>query len=58
MCNMTETPTTGRKVHVAVHLDRETVELLDRYARDNDRSRSAAGAFLIARALRMFAEGR
>ena len=57
---MTETPdtTTGRKVHVAVHLDRDVVELLDRYAKENDRSRSAAGAFLIARALRMFSEGR
>jgi len=49
-------PRTGKRVHVAVYLDEATTELLDRYASDNARSRSSAGAYLLTAALRMFVE--
>jgi hypothetical protein len=45
---------TGKRVHIAVYLDADDAAILDRYATENSRSRSGAGAYLLLAALRMF----
>lgn len=54
MNSPTPQPRTGKRVHVAVYLNEEDAAILDRYAKENGRSRSGAGAFLLIAALRMF----